>query len=144
VRVADADWCPLSRPRGSVGRRVQGQSHVDQVVGDHPQCDPALHAVESLVATAIERVSTLEQTDSSFATGTPALGRLTESALALVQPALRALAALVGHRDSLDTKLAGGRLVGGREEARVGRDKPWRVAELPQGPPRQSSADRVS
>ena len=46
---------------------------VDEVVGDHSEPDPALHADLASVAATVEPVPTLDHTDASLASGAPFL-----------------------------------------------------------------------
>jgi len=46
----------LSVSRGSV---CQAQTHVDQVIGNNTQTDPALHAIEPAIETAVQPVPSL-------------------------------------------------------------------------------------
>ena len=80
-------------------RRIDSQADVDQVVSDDAQADPALHPIRSLVATAVQDMAALEQTDPSFASGTPALG-ISKPAPFFEQFALRALGAAIRHGDA--------------------------------------------
>ena len=46
---------------------------VDQIIGDHPEADPAGHAVEAMIPTAALSVATFEYADPAFAADAPAL-----------------------------------------------------------------------
>jgi len=85
-------------------RCVHGQAEFDQVVGDDAKGDPALHCIQSLVATAVQAMAALEQADAPLASGTPALG-VAEPALSLERLALRTLGAAIGHGDTSDAAL---------------------------------------
>ena len=52
----------------------QAQPHVDEVIGDHAQSNPALHAFLAPVVTPVQSVPPLQNADSAFASGAPALG----------------------------------------------------------------------
>ena len=65
-----------------------GVSDGDQVIRDHAQSDPALHAFATLVATASDAVFSLEHTDPTLATHPPPL-RPAKPALVLPRSARR-------------------------------------------------------
>ena len=46
---------------------------VDEGVGDDAEADPALDARQTLVATAVQAVASLEKTDAALAAGAPLL-----------------------------------------------------------------------
>src|SRR5438874_1672724 len=54
-------------PRFSKGRDVH------QIVGDDTEPDPTMHAVDAMVATTTQAVTTFEHTDAPFAPDAPAL-----------------------------------------------------------------------
>ena len=62
--------------------RIHRSGDVDEVVGDDAKTHPSFHARGPLVATSIQPVSPLEQTDAALAAGAPLL-RLAEPALLL-------------------------------------------------------------
>lgn len=79
-------------------------TEVDQVVGDDAEADPALHARETFVATAVQAVAALEQTDAAFTAGAPLLG-VAEPAFLLQSFALRAPPGrAIGDGHSLDAR----------------------------------------
>jgi hypothetical protein len=76
----------------------ESAADVDQLVADDAQTDPTLHAGLSFVATAIQSVASLEQTDAAFASGAPLLC-VAEPALFLQLLAFCALGGAIGGRD---------------------------------------------
>src|SRR6185437_12444145 len=84
--------------------------------------DPALHTREAFVATAVQAMAALEQTDATLATGSPLLG-VAEPAFLLEPFALLALGGAIGDGEPLDSPSAGSVLVALREEGRVGGDQ---------------------
>ena len=54
----------------------QAEPHVDEVIGDDTQSNPALHAVLTAIVTSIQSMPPLQHADSAFASGAPALGSL--------------------------------------------------------------------
>src|SRR5438105_4413369 len=55
------------------GPRVCEGRDVHQIVGDDAEADPSMHAVDAMVATAAQTVSTFEHTDAAFAPDAPPL-----------------------------------------------------------------------
>jgi hypothetical protein len=55
------------------GSFFHGPADVDDVVGDDPEANPALHSDVALVATAAEAVSPFDDADASLASGAPFL-----------------------------------------------------------------------
>jgi len=94
-------------PVGLLGHHA---ADVDQVVGNHPEADPALHSGISLVPAAIESVPSLDHADATLASGAPFLA-VAESAFLLLAFALGALRGAIGDADALDALGFGGRLV---------------------------------
>jgi len=72
---------------------------VDQVIGDDAQADPALYAGQAFVATTVESVATLEETDAAFATGAAFLS-VAEPAF-LLEPLTLTLGEAIGDGHSL-------------------------------------------
>ena len=58
-------------------------NHIDEVVGDDAKADPALHSGKAFVATSIQSVSSLDDTNAAFAPGAPFLA-VSEPALFLL------------------------------------------------------------
>ena len=79
---------------------------VDEVVGDHPEADPALHPGITLVSAAIEPVPALDHADASLASGAPFLA-VAEPALLLFPFALAALGGAIGNADAFDPEWRG-------------------------------------
>jgi hypothetical protein len=46
---------------------------VAQIVGDHPEADPGVHAAEAMTTTAARTMSTFDHTDAAFRADPPAL-----------------------------------------------------------------------
>src|SRR5207253_7775272 len=66
-------------PNFSTLRRLKGQnsSDVDQIIRNHAQSNPSLHAIIAAISTSIQTMPSFEHTDPAFATGSPCLS-LTE------------------------------------------------------------------
>ena len=52
---------------------LQSSTNVDEVIGDHAEPNPALHADLASVTATVEPVPSLDHTDASFASGAPLL-----------------------------------------------------------------------
>ena len=66
---------------------MQSSTYVDEVVGDHAESDPALHADLASVAATVEPVPPLDHTDAPLASGPPFLA-IAEPAFLLFASAL--------------------------------------------------------
>src|SRR3989475_4409644 len=97
----------------------EASAHLDQVIGDHAESDPAFHAVESSVAATTQSVAALEHADAPLASGPPSLAGA-EPTLLLPSPALLAARAPVGNRHSLHAHGLNRFLVPLRIKPRVG------------------------
>src|SRR5260370_40653841 len=76
--------CNGNGPRPCEG----GDGH--EIVGDHAEADPAVHAVDPMIATAAQAMATFEHTDAAFAPDAPALAAA-EPGLAVIGPPRRRL-----------------------------------------------------
>src|SRR3989442_10935045 len=104
--------------RGGLRSGGEHAADVDQVVGDDTEADPAFHAVGPFVATAIEAVPPLDDTDAPLTPGPPLL-TVAEPALFLFALALRALGGSVRNADARDALRVRGRFIGARVERGV-------------------------
>ena len=93
---------------------------VEEVVGDHPEANPALHPSIALVSAAGEPVAPFDHADAPLASGPPFLA-VSEPALLLLAFALRAFGGAIGDADALDARGFCGRLVFCRVETGIGR-----------------------
>src|SRR5450631_4457338 len=75
---------------------------IDQVIADHAESNPALHAAIALVQTAVEPVAALHHADAPFTTGPPVLP-VTEPGFLLLFLPLRALGVAIGNADPFDS-----------------------------------------
>ena len=107
----------MGLPAGLLGHNA---ADVDQVVGNHPEADPALRSGIAPVAAAIETVSPLDHADATLAAGAPFLA-VAEPALLLLAFALGALGRAIGDADALDALGFRDRLVFGRVETGIRR-----------------------
>ena len=114
---------------GSSRALVQRSADVDEVVGDHAEPDPALHAGLAPVAAAREAVPALDDADASFAAGAPFLA-VAEPAFLLLASALLALGRAIGDADALDAPGFGGSLVPGGVERGVRSNQVGRAPEF--------------
>src|SRR5436305_5491427 len=79
---------------------------MNDVVGDHTQSDPAPNAVRPSIQRSPQPMSPLENTDATFAAGTPFL-KLLEPALLLPLLARRAFGVMARNRHPTDAHLLG-------------------------------------
>src|SRR6266508_1994203 len=77
------------------GLLLHGLADVDEVIGDHAEPDPALHAGFALVPATVEAVAAFDDADASLASGAPFLA-VAEPALLLLALALGALGGAIG------------------------------------------------
>ena len=104
-------------------RRCEGRD-VHQIVGDDPEANPAVHAVFSMVTTAVESMSAFQHTDPAFAADAPPLSP-TEPALALVRAPRGRLRATMRQHDSADVAVHRGPFVRRRAEAAIAGREIW-------------------
>ena len=84
---------------------------VHQIVGDHREADPAVHAVDAMVATAAQAVATFEHTDAAFASDAPALAAA-KPVLTLIGAPRGGLGAATRQDHASDPAVGGGLFVG--------------------------------
>src|SRR3954462_7007083 len=101
-------------------RGCQMMPYVDQIVGDHPQTNPALPAFLPAIQTPIPSVPSFENADPSFAASSPAL-TLFEPALFLLGSPLRTSCLAIRNRNTLHAACFQLLLVCLCVETRVGR-----------------------
>jgi len=89
----------------SAGLLGHDAADVDQVVGNHPEADPALDSGIPLVAAATQSMPSFDNADATLAAGPPFLA-VAEPTLLLLAFALRALGGAVGDADALDAPWA--------------------------------------
>src|SRR5947199_9916250 len=87
------------------GPRISERRDVHQIVSDAPGADPAMHAVDAMVATAAQSMATFEHTDAAFAPDAPALATA-EPMLALISTSRGRLGAAAGQDQHPGTGLA--------------------------------------
>src|ERR1035441_2370493 len=75
---------------------------IDEVIADHTEPDPALHAALPLVAAAVEPAAALHHADAPFTTGPPFLP-VAEPGFLLFPLPFGALGVAIGNADSLDS-----------------------------------------
>src|SRR5947208_7117024 len=97
---------------------LHGATDVDDIVGDHTESDPAVHADITFVAAAVETVATLDHTDASLTSDAPLLS-VAEPALPLLTLAFGALGRAIGNADAPDAFGLRGRLIPERVESGV-------------------------
>ena len=102
---------------------------IDQVVGDHPEADPALHSVLSAVSAAVEAVAAFADADTAFASGAPSLP-VAEPSLVLLAPAHGTLRSVSGDADPFHALGFRRRFVVGGVEAGVSGDQTWNSSQL--------------
>src|SRR5437867_5632318 len=136
---------PGDRAPDAAGRSWSRSGEGEQIVGDHAQPDPPLHAARASVPAPPHPVPTFERADASFTAGAPAEGG-PSGARAL-------LAGLTRQHDVPDAAGVRGALVAARGKAAVGDGQVRRMVEerdvaiqrgLPEGALRLTSlTDRV-
>ena len=99
-------------------------SHLDDVVGNHPQPDPASHAVKTGVEAATQPVSSFERADATLTTGSPFLPP-TKPTLPLKKFSVGTLCFLVGHRHPLHPECLPQSLAFARIKPRIGSHCAW-------------------
>src|SRR5271166_2370269 len=89
--------------RDQLGGRLGSDSaaEIDEIVGDDPKPDPALHSIVAGISAPVEAMSSLAHTDAALAPGAPSLP-VAEPALFLLAPALGAFGGAIGNADSFD------------------------------------------
>src|SRR5260370_38010207 len=100
------------------GPRLCEGRDVHQIVGDHSEADPAVHAVDPMIATAAQAMATFEYADAAFARDAPALAAA-EPMLALIGPPRGRLGAATRQGHASDTAVGGGLFVGRPAEAPI-------------------------
>src|SRR5262245_12652379 len=107
----------LRRVRAVLGRSWPRPGEHEQVIGEHPQPNPSLHATSASISASSESVTALECADTSFAAGAPAEGRSSKSRALLAR--------LARQHDVPDPALQCRPLIAPGREAAVG-DHPVR------------------
>src|ERR1035441_8988566 len=102
---------------------------IDEVIADHTEPDPALHAALPLVAAAVEPVAALHHADAPFTTGPPFLA-VAEPGFLLFPLPFGALGVAIGNADPLDTLFVRRLFIAGGVEARVARDQARDASQL--------------
>src|SRR6266436_5924760 len=74
----------------------QEPTNINQIISDHAQADPALHASITAITTAIQPVTPFEHTDTPLRPGSPLLSS-PEGAFLLMATSFGALGRAVGH-----------------------------------------------
>src|SRR5271166_171138 len=89
--------------RDQLGGRLGSDSaaEIDEIVGDDPKPDPALHSIVAGISAPVEAMSSLAHTDAALAPGAPSLP-VAEPALLLFAPAVGAFGGSIGNADSFD------------------------------------------
>src|SRR5215510_1052190 len=109
---------------GRLGGRLGGDSvaEIDEIVGDDPEPDPALHSIVAGIAASVETMPTLADADAPLASGAPSLATA-EPALLLLALAVGALGGAIGYANTFDASGVRRTLVLGGVEAGVSRDQ---------------------
>ncbi len=90
--------------------QCQAATDLDDVVRDHPEANPSLHACKASVPAAIQSMTTLQHADAAFASGPPALPSPEPTRFLKFSP-LAAFAAPTRHRDSRHSHSLNGLLI---------------------------------
>src|SRR4029453_17871062 len=123
--MSDRFISPISLCGGPRAREGRG---THQIVRDDAEADPAMHAVFTMVATAVESMSALEYTDSAFRADAPPLPA-TEPALALKRLSCRRLRAAAWQDHASNTAIDRRLFIGRGAETTVARGQIWRAAK---------------
>lgn len=110
-------------------KAVPDIARFDQVIGDYAQSYPTSHALESVVATTSQPVTTLDDTDPTFTPGPPPLSML-EPALLLQSTPLLAARASIRNRNILHPQRLGTFFIHSRVKTSVGSNPFRNPAEL--------------
>ncbi len=94
---------------------------IDQIVGNYPEADPALHPVITAISTTVQAVPSLAHADAPLAPGAPSLP-VAEPALLLLTFTDGALVGAIGNADPFDTSGVRCDLVLGGIKAGIGGD----------------------
>ena len=121
----------MSSSRRSVSRgrsAAEDSRHVDQVVGDDPEADPAMHAVDAMIATASESMSPFDHTDAPFATDAAALAA-SKPRLAFIRTPGRRFRPAPRQNHSADAAVGRRLFIRGGAEAAIAGGEMRRAAE---------------
>jgi hypothetical protein len=91
---------------------------IDEIIGDDPKPDPALHSIAAGISAPVEAMPSLAHTDASLAPGAPSLPAA-QPALFLLAPAVGAFGGATGNADSFDASGLCRELILGRVETGV-------------------------
>jgi len=105
-------------------------SYVDQIVSDHAQADPSLHAFGAAVSASAQAVPPFDYADPSFTASSPRLCLPEPAALFQFLP-LSTVRISVRYRNPPDTFVLGCPFLCLRIKARIGRDQPRNASENP-------------
>ena len=104
-------------------------TEIDQVIGDHPEGDPALHSVLAAISAAVEAMAAFADADTAFAASAPSLP-VAEPSLLLLAPALSTLRGVIGDADPFHALGFRRSFVLGRVEAAISGDQTWNPSQL--------------
>src|SRR6266436_5078845 len=107
----------------------QEPTNINQIISDHAQADPALHASITAITTAIQPVTPFEHTDTPLRPGSPLLSS-PEGAFLLMATSFGALGRAVGHGDLLHSHHFQFALVRSRVERCIGGHHVGNTSEL--------------
>jgi hypothetical protein len=88
----------------------QAATYLNNIVGDYPKANPALHTLEPSIPAAIQSMAPLQHANAAFASGPPALSG-SEPTRSLQFSPLTALAVAIRHRDSRHPQSLDGLLI---------------------------------
>src|SRR5258708_11851583 len=91
---------------------------VHEIVGDHAEADPAVHAVDAMIATAAQAMATFEHTDATFTADAPPLPA-TEPALTFERAPRWRLRATARQHHATDAAAGRGLFIGRGAEAPI-------------------------
>ena len=116
---------PASRMRAD-----QRVAYVDQIVSDHAQADPSLHAFGTAVSASAQAMSPLDYADSSFTASSPRLCLPEPAALFQFLP-LSTVRVSIRYRNPPDTFVLDCPFLCLRIEPCIGGDQPRNASEHP-------------
>src|SRR3982751_6057405 len=113
----------LALGRGRASFR-QAEAHVDEIVGDHTESHPSLHAVLTTIEAPVQTMPPLKNADPAFTSRAPSLAFF-KGSFFLMRPPLLAAGVPVRDRNIFYAHFRKALLVGLRVEARIGCYDAW-------------------
>ena len=111
--------------------RLAGEdaADVDEIIADHAESNPALHAAVPFVPATVEPVAALHYADASFTASPPFLPVLEPGLLLFLLP-IGALGVAIGNADAFDSLFVRRLFVAGRVEGSIRGDQVRNASQL--------------